>query len=843
MSKILLSILFCCYFLTSGFAQKQANIWYFGAKAGLDFNNNSVKPLFDGRLSTQEGCATISDKDGKLLFYTDGRTVWNKNHQIMQNGVGLIGAESTTQAALIVPKPDNINLYYIFSIDVIYYTGSLVYSIVDISKDNGLGSVTTKNSLLLESSTEKITAVFHKNNKDIWVIAHKFDSNEFYSWLMTKDGISKNPIINSVGSSHGIKGQMKDSLNARGYLKASPDGTQLAAAVMVPNNFLEVFDFDNSSGIISNPKKITGFNGSGPYGVEFSPNGRLLYVNVAQSDEIFANQENLYQIPLPVSTGDIADRGLILAQSYRGALQCAPDGKIYHPDNGTLFAINHPDTVGVGCDYQLIPPPLNRVSAYFGLPNFIQSYFREHLTLSAVGNCTSALTTFSFDTDIPKIDSIKWNFSDAPSGKLNISHEINPAHQYNRPGSYYITATIYYQGTSSTAGLKWDILTGPTTNLGNDTTLYYGQNLILDAANNLSIYKWQDGSTNATYKVTTPGRYWVMVSNNSGCSISDTINVKYDQLINVNLPKDTSICVGQSVKLDATLDGATYKWSTGNTSSSITVNVTGLYWVEITNAYHNRLERDTINVHDYQFNDIKAVDDTIICELAPIKLFANGAKKNEKYRWYDAENNFIEQNDGIFQSGMINGSTSYYVELTNGICASEKHRINVKYERPTAKIINRDTVIELGASIQLIATGGKTYSWLPVSHLNNPNIYNPVCKPDSDITYYLTVYSEDGCHDETHINIKIKKSVVVPNAFTPNGDGINDLWVIKYIEQYPKNVIYIFNRNGQLLHNFRNYSNNWDGTYGGQPLPMGVYYYLIELEPLIKQSGYVTILR
>jgi urease alpha subunit len=114
--KTILSYFFCFLSISSLFAQKEANIWYFGANAGLDFNSGTPVALLDGALDTIEGCATISDTDGNLLFYTDGITVFNKNHTIMLNGMGLNGDTSTTQSALIVPKPNDENTYYIFTV-------------------------------------------------------------------------------------------------------------------------------------------------------------------------------------------------------------------------------------------------------------------------------------------------------------------------------------------------------------------------------------------------------------------------------------------------------------------------------------------------------------------------------------------------------------------------------------------------------------------------------------------------------------------------------------------------------------------------------------------------------
>ena len=108
---ILISSIFCSS------AQNEGNIWYFGENAGLDFNSGFPIALTDGQLNTNEGCASISDNNGDLLFYTDGMTVYNKNHIIMPNGFGLLGNTSSTQSGIIIKKPTSNTIYYLFTAD------------------------------------------------------------------------------------------------------------------------------------------------------------------------------------------------------------------------------------------------------------------------------------------------------------------------------------------------------------------------------------------------------------------------------------------------------------------------------------------------------------------------------------------------------------------------------------------------------------------------------------------------------------------------------------------------------------------------------------------------------
>src|SRR5680860_458472 len=185
-----LFIIFMMLFDTQSHAQREAANWYFGDKAGLTFNSGLPVALQNGNLQTSEGSAAISDLNGNLLFYTDGRTVYNRQHSIMPNGMGLMGDDSSSQSAIIVPKPLNPGIYYIFTVDRPDYSlqandpiEGVNYTEVDMSLNFGLGAVVEnkKNLHLITynpndpieneyKSSEKISAVVHNDGISYWVV-------------------------------------------------------------------------------------------------------------------------------------------------------------------------------------------------------------------------------------------------------------------------------------------------------------------------------------------------------------------------------------------------------------------------------------------------------------------------------------------------------------------------------------------------------------------------------------------------------------------------------------------------------------------------------------------------
>ena len=179
--------------------------WYFGDHAGIDFSSGTAVADTNGQVNTWDGCSSISDETGNLLFYTDGSTVWNKNHAVMQNGTGLWGHWSSHQNSLIVPKPLSQFIYYIFTTDAWEnnFVHGLCYSVVDMTLDGGFGAVTNKNILLVAPTNEQLQATYHKNCRDIWVITHKRNQEKFYAYLVTAQGISA-PVISTIGNATGL---------------------------------------------------------------------------------------------------------------------------------------------------------------------------------------------------------------------------------------------------------------------------------------------------------------------------------------------------------------------------------------------------------------------------------------------------------------------------------------------------------------------------------------------------------------------------------------------------------------------------------------------------------------
>jgi gliding motility-associated-like protein len=422
--KIHLLLLFVFLLSLSCYAQGEANIWYFGNKAGLDFNSGNPVALTDGKMNTAEGCATISNATGQLLMYTDGITVWNRNHQVMFNGSGLLGHNSSTQSAIIVPKPNSSNIYYIFTSTDLGNAEGVHYSEIDMNLDGGMGAITaTKNVLLLTPACEKITAVKNASGDGYWVVIHGFGNNNFLAYSITSAGLNLMPIISNTGS---IASHMNHTV---GYLKFSPDGTKLISCGF--QNSIELFDFNAATGIISNPKLISSKVAN--YGAEFSPSGKIAYITTGDANIIELLQFDLTASNIP-NTATLLYKASNINHQI-GALQLAMNGKIYTPifDKPYISVINKPEVLGAGCNFQLNAVSLRTGLGQSGLPQFIQSFF--NFGINVQNNCLGDLTTFSLSGN-QVITSATWDFGDGTT-----STTINPTHTYASAGKYTVSVT------------------------------------------------------------------------------------------------------------------------------------------------------------------------------------------------------------------------------------------------------------------------------------------------------------------------------------------------------------------------------------------------------------------
>lgn len=446
-------------------AQSEAANWFFGNQTGVQFTPE-MHPLSGGQINSLEGTSSISDGNGNLLFYSDGVTVWNRNHQPMPNGTGLLGFNSSTQSSLILRQPGSTSIYYIFTADGTssalnhHMENGYRYSIVDMTLQGGLGDVTDqKNILLYAPSTEKLAAVKQADGVNYWLMTHEWNSNRFMAYGLTCEGLNTVPVVSAVGEYHAPYNAGASFLyfDAIGQMKFSPDGTKLVQVIQGKFR-AQLLDFNATTGELSNPVNILAywldnylqpdgdaFDFEDLYGAEFSPDGTKLYLTKINSQSLFqyditsgdsytisatGNQESVTPWCDPILGGFSCPGSL-------GALQLGPDGKIYaaYKDHNGLNVISSPNNMGTAMGYQR-SATLSGTNTY-GLPNFPASYFNPFGLNYVTDSCRKLI----FSTNYTQASDYEWNFGD-PGSVDNTSDLQQPVHTYDLPGNYTVQLVI-----------------------------------------------------------------------------------------------------------------------------------------------------------------------------------------------------------------------------------------------------------------------------------------------------------------------------------------------------------------------------------------------------------------
>ncbi|MCU0361465.1 MAG: PKD domain-containing protein [Bacteroidia bacterium] len=536
-------------------SQNENSKWYFGYSAGVDLLTNPPLSLNNGKTHTPEGGASIADSVGNLLFYTSADTIWNKAHVIMANGTGLMGHQSSSQSALIIRKPGSSTLYYVFTTDSGISVNGLRYSIVDMSLAAGMGSVTVKNILLYKPCAEKLAGTMHCNGRDVWIVSHGLNNNQFKSYLLSTNGLNNTPVISPVGTSNGWN---------PGQMKISPTGKKLAVAYCLSSP-AQLFDFDNSTGIVSNSLVLVPSNDFNSYGLEFSQDGSKLYCSGGNTTTDF-NQIVQWDLCAGNSQAIQNSRQIIFFPNtvnppqLIGSLQLSPDGKIYvargnnmsilSQVNRFLGAINNPNAAGISCNYTDSVINLNPGFSFLSLPGMV--YKRQGTTspFSFAADSLSCLTV-SFTAPVLQGNSspsacsslgysltgIIWDFGDPMSQNNNSSNISNPTHTFTGFGNYTVQLKVLYSCGGGTQTISQVINVGPPPILTVfNPTICTNESINL-IANGANSYTWNNTSNSPTLTVSPSVTTVYSLTGESApniCKAKSTVTVTVSECLKLN---------------------------------------------------------------------------------------------------------------------------------------------------------------------------------------------------------------------------------------------------------------------------------------------------------------------
>ena len=378
-------------------------------------------------------------------------------------------------------------------------------------------------------------------------------------------------------------------------------------------------------------------------------------------------------------------------------------------------------------------------------------------------------------------------------------------------------------------------------------------------------YEWKlnnnviSGVTGNTYNTTESGNYLVSVRNTYNCTgTSNSITIKEVLQPVASFSDVTSSCLNEKIQFDNTStyddsENPTFNWDFGDGTSSTDKNPlhtyikAGDFKVILQVGYANTTCSDsyenTIKVAEFLNLEIMAdgqpVPDGIfdLCEGNTAELSVVAAPGQVEWSTGETSSKITISTPGIYS--VVSGN--------NTGCTSSDEIEAVVVDNVELVITSGSQRIESGSSAQLGAEGADQYTWNPAEDLDDPNISNPLASPLITTEYTVIGTNSFGCEDSDVVTVYVDEKVTIavdaPKAFTPNGDGKNDIWVIKNIDVYESCPIRIFNRRGQNVYEATQYNNDWDAIFNGIELPEGAYYYILTCSSSEVHTGSITLIR
>ncbi|MBB5646373.1 gliding motility-associated C-terminal domain-containing protein [Pedobacter cryoconitis] len=330
---------------------------------------------------------------------------------------------------------------------------------------------------------------------------------------------------------------------------------------------------------------------------------------------------------------------------------------------------------------------------------------------------------------------------------------------------------------------------------------------------------------------------------------SQPITIRVKPLPKPVVVAEQTVCEGNTIQLDVTGADGPYAWTGPNNFSSTekspvianaALDRAGDYQVTTTLGTCTASAKIKVNMLPVPIPVVETP--APICGGASVVLHATGGIQ---YKWAPATG--LSATDVADPVASPAQTTLYTVTVSNGGCEKQAS-VNVEVYQKITVSAGRNRVIIEGQTVTLegqVSGDHFKYLWSPADFLDDPAKLNPVATPVHDVTYTLTAWSENGCPgDAQQVAIHVLKKLVIPNTITPNGDGINDIWTIAALDTYPAATVYVFNRYGGKVYSGKGDGKGWDGKYNGEYLPVGVYYYVIDLHDGQKiRSGSLTVLR
>jgi gliding motility-associated-like protein len=398
-------------------------------------------------------------------------------------------------------------------------------------------------------------------------------------------------------------------------------------------------------------------------------------------------------------------------------------------------------------------------------------------------------------------------------------------------------AGIYWVQATNTCGTTTDSITissieTPNIDLGEDVLICAGASIQLNAETiGATNYLWQNGSMDNVLNASNEGTYWVEVSFGN-CKSTDSVDVSFYTTQQINLGADTTLCEGEAINLSVSIENAIYNWSDLSTESTNTITTAGIYWIDVT--IDNCTIRDSIEINFTPLPNLTLIADTALCENDVFILDAT--TEDATYLW---------QNNSNAASYQVDQQGTYWVKITVNYCTITDS-IFINYNPFPVFNLGKDKSFCEGESAELkIEVPNATYLW-------QDNSTTSAYTTSQAGIYYATA-TLNNCNFSDTVEVDFENEfcncqLFIPNSFTPNQDGLNDLF--KATSNCPLSEFFltIYNRWGEIVYTSDDITSGWNGAIADYYAPNGVYYWTVKSKIANgdfseQKSGTVTILR
>lgn len=757
MKQKIFIFIFALFASLSAFAQGENNIWTFGQYSGLDFNGGTPIPYVDS-IEAEEGSAAVCDKSGNLLFYCDGFFAYDRSHQIMPNGSGLLGNRSSTQGVAIASFPGDDSLYYLFTVDAYETWGGhkLLYNLVDMRLNAGMGDIrpSHKNVLIDSLFSEKI-AIAGSCGRN-WLLVHKIDSPIFYAYDLSKSTPFSSPVISrsgrgGYGKLHYMVGEMKLSKN---FQKIG------LANLNVGHSFgsVELHDFNQKTGVVSNFKLIDSISyitfggaiigGKGPYTIDFSPNNKLMYYSTIESSQGTLQ----YNISLPTEAAIKSSRYKVSNSS--SGLRLGPDGKIYcsvskyytSPYAGALIRIANPNMMGIGCNYEVVGlstwPYSGSAGGFLFGNRFVPLY---EINKDTNFNTINKTICEGWPLIISGLDYDEYHWYDGDTASRKT---------FSSPGTYWLrsmnncmmnvdTFIITRQAADSSFFLK------------KDTLVCLGSAMTASAPDDVDWYRWSDGDTSKSKSITSPDSI-VLFTSKDNCKISfDSFKVRPIMPTYSNFKRDTLLCPLKLAVLSGRAGSDKYTWYDGSTAETKSIIVTGgKYWVQSQKDCH--ITVDTFNVIEQP--DKINTSSNIINICGSLNATLSGPLGMDKYQWSTGD---------TMKNISVNTSGKYWVRAAKDCILYIDTFYAIKKEFKIVDLKKDSSICFLSSAKIIIPDQYDSYLWSGGNTGKDSTLY-----ADANLVFYATNHKDCEILNKQYNISFVDYKIPAKDTFTCNEDSI-----------------------------------------------------------------------